>query len=104
MLILSQDKSRIFNFNTITDVNVEYINGDYELRTSFVGEKGSFNMGEYDTEERAKEVLQEIIEAYSKEDFYHIRKSELNNLDSLEEPKFIIKPVIRTKVYEMPEK
>ena len=87
MLILCQDKSRIFNFNTITDVNVEYINGDYELRTSFVGEKGSFNMGEYDTEERAKEVLQEIIEKYKEENYAMIESMAKAQL-----------------VYEMPEK
>lgn len=95
MLILSQDKSRIFNFNTITDVNVEYVNGDYELRTSFVGEKGSFNMGEYDTEERAKEVLQDIIKTY---------KFNIN----FKYNKFLTeKEVIEMQndlVYEMPEK
>lgn len=99
MLILSQDKTNIINLENIIGIG---INNNYINIRSVDGYV--LNLGEYATEERAKEVLQEIIEAYSKEDFYHIRKSELNNLDSLEEPKYIIKPVIRNKVYEIPEK
>lgn len=99
MLILSQDKKEIVNFNNITNMFIL----NYSIKCMLIN-GGETYIGYYNTEERAKEVLQEIIKAYSKEDFYHIRKSELNNLDSLEEPKYIIKPVIRNKVYEIPEK
>lgn len=106
MLILSQDQSFILNFDNIESIEI----GNFEenrgrgIIYARLTSDYFYTIGEYNTIERTKEVLQEIIEAYSKEDFYHIRKSELNNLDSLEEPKFIIKPVIRTKVYKMPEK
>lgn len=64
MIIVSQDKKRIINFKNITDINIEFIHSDYELRASFIGECESFNIGNYEEEERAKEVLQEIITRY----------------------------------------
>lgn len=64
MIIVSQDKKRIVNFKNITDINIEFIHSDYELRASFIGECESFNIGNYEAEERAKEVLQEIVETY----------------------------------------
>ena len=64
MIIVSQDKKRIINFKNITDINIEFIHSDYELRVSFIGECESFNIGNYEEEERAKEVLQEIVTRY----------------------------------------
>ena len=64
MIIVSQDKKRIVNFKNITDINIEFIHSDYELRASFIGECESFNIGNYGEKERAKEVLQEIVETY----------------------------------------
>lgn len=64
MIIVSQDKKRIINFKNITDINIEFIHSDYELRASFIGECESFNIGNYEEEERAKEVLQEIVTRY----------------------------------------
>lgn len=64
MIIVSQDKKRIINFKNITDINIEFIHSDYELRASFIGECESFNIGNYEEEERAKEVLQEITRQY----------------------------------------
>ena len=62
MIIVSQDKMEIYNFNEIYRLYVD----DYFIIRA---EKSSDNMdcaflGEYKTEERAKEVLQEIISAY----------------------------------------
>lgn len=64
MIIVSQDKKRIINFKNITDINIEFIHSDYELRASFIGECESFNIGNYEEEERAKEVLKEITRQY----------------------------------------
>ena len=36
------------------------------------------------------------------EEIFHIRKSSLNNLDELAEPKYILKPVGQPRVYTMP--
>ena len=49
MVIVSQDKKTIYNFNNI---NCIFINSDNEIR------------GRYKTEERAKEVLQEFTKAF----------------------------------------
>ena len=64
MIIVSQDKKRIINFKNIADINIEFIHSDYELRASFIGECESFNIGNYEEEERAKEVLKEITRQY----------------------------------------
>ena len=62
MLILSQDKNGILNFTNITSILVE--NKELIARVTN-GHKAT--LGEYDTEERAKEVLQEIIKTYKNE-------------------------------------
>lgn len=99
MLIVSQNKKRIINFDNITDINVEFIHGDYELRASFVGERGSFNIGNYETEERAKEILQEIIKKYSS-------YLQLNGGPALIQGQMDVQPNIFNipKIYEIPEK
>ena len=57
MIIVSQDKSEIINFDKVQDIYVSgrYISLNFELNNNEV-------VGTYETEERAKEVLQEIIE------------------------------------------
>ena len=65
MIIVSQDKTEIINFDNLTEI---YINRNdeeeyYYLRSESVC--GLYeDLGKYSTEERAKEVLQEIIKSY----------------------------------------
>lgn len=59
-------------------------------------------LGEYSTKERALEVLDEINDLLEQEEILHIRKSSLNNLDDLAEPKYILNPVGQPRVYTMP--
>lgn len=67
MLILSQDKTRIVNFKNKEDI---FLKEDY-YEGKFLGTKiiaiGKIDslLGKYNTEERAKEVLKEIITANS---------------------------------------
>lgn len=78
MLILNQDKSEILNFNEIFRLYIDTWSSK-EFATEpdcwcIRAEKASDNMictflGEYDTEERAREVLQEIIEKYKEENY-----------------------------------
>ena len=58
MIIVSQDREHIVNFNNIKEIRINSYNSlmidiysDYKLQ-----------LGHYKTEERAKEVLQEIIQ------------------------------------------
>ena len=61
MIIVSQDKKMIIeNFNLRINEPGEY-NKNYVIYNVELGE----DLGEYATEERAKEVLQEIIERYT---------------------------------------
>ena len=99
MIIVSQDKERIINFKNITDIDIEFIHSDYELRASFVGEVGSFNIGNYETEERAKEVLQEIVSKYGE-------YLKLEGGPAIIQGQMDVQPNIFNipKIYEMPER
>lgn len=60
MIIVSQDRKKIFNFDNISIIHI-MDNNKIWVDT----EKTCNNLGTYKTEERAKEVLQEIINKYS---------------------------------------
>lgn len=67
MIIVKQDKKGIVNFNNVKDI---YIDKEDDGDRHFVfyipvsNIDGLDILGIYETEERAKEVLQEIIKAY----------------------------------------
>lgn len=65
MIIVSQDKTKIVNFDNLTQV---YITQDEEKISCFIRfetvDSLYEDLGEYKTEERAKEVLQEIVSKY----------------------------------------
>ena len=97
MIIVSQDKMEIFNFEETFRLYVDnWSNEEFETKPNcfcIKAEKSSDNMicaylGEYETEERAKEVLQEIISKY-KTTLYNSKTNET--------------VVNIPKVYEMPK-
>lgn len=65
MIIVSQDKEKIVNFDNLTQV---YITQDEEETAYFIRyetvDSLYDDLGEYKTEERAKEVLAEMIKSY----------------------------------------
>lgn len=67
MIIVSQDKSEIINFDKVQNIYVSgrFISLYFELNNNEV-------IGTYKTEERAKEVLQEILEAYKNCNYYSL--------------------------------
>ena len=87
MLILSQDKKAIHKFDNITSIQIEQANAQYKLYV-YDTINDNTSLAGYDTEERAKEVLQEIITRYK-------------NWENLKagQPTGLCLPV-----YEMPEK
>ena len=89
MIIVSQDKEKIVNFDNLTQV---YITQDEEETAYFIRyetvDSLYEDLGEYETEERAKEVLQEIISKY-KTTLYNSKTNET--------------VVNIPKVYEMPK-
>ena len=60
MIIVSQDRKRIVENLNLGIRNKGEYNQNYVIYNTEIGE----DLGEYATEERAKEVLQEIIKAY----------------------------------------
>lgn len=86
MIILSQDKKEIINFDNVNLIRVQddgsivTYDNTYNIQTGV-----SDSLGKYKTEERAKEILRDIVEMYRKQaNKYHL--FDINN------------------VYEMPEK
>lgn len=70
MVIVNQDKSMIINFNNIVSTYVikKYVSEEkgykgYNIDCT-TNEEINFVLATYETEERAKEVLKEIIKAY----------------------------------------
>ena len=96
MIIVSQDKQKIINLENLIEIYItqdemypsqDDIDG-YYLRSEAVG--GMYeNLGKYDTEERAKEVLQEIIKSYR-----NYRTAECDGYTNV---------LQETAVFEMPE-
>lgn len=60
MLIRSQDRKRLLNFATVTEIRL----GDSELEVEVVSSGFPYNMGRYKTQEKAKKVLDMIQEWY----------------------------------------
>ena len=89
MLIVNQDRDKIVNFGNLTQV---YITQDEEKIACFIRfetvDSLYDDLGEYKTEERAKEVLQEIVSKY-KTTLYNSKTNET--------------VVNIPKVYEMPK-
>ena len=90
MIIVSQDKTKIVNFDNLIQI---YITQDEEEKATFIRcetvDSLYDDLGEYKTEERSKEVLQEIISKY-KTTLYNSKTNET--------------VVNIPKVYEMPKK
>ena len=65
MIIVSQDKDRIFNFANIIYITANEKNEIVATTNWNDNADGAYELGQYATEERAKEVLQEIMEYYN---------------------------------------
>lgn len=63
MIIVSQNKESIYNFNNIKSIDV--IKNEIYLTDDIISDYGT-KIAEYKTEERAKEILKEICLNYEK--------------------------------------
>ena len=63
MIIVSQDRDLIINFDNVTVIGIAQ-NNSKEIDSITVDKEEQY-LGEYKTEERAKEVLAEIYKKYS---------------------------------------
>ena len=65
MIIVSQDKEKIINFDNMTRVYITFDEGDDDVCIRAETVDSLFeDLGYYKTEGRAKEVLQEIVKTY----------------------------------------
>ena len=100
MIIVSQDKKTIVNFNNI--LKIDCVNDEiivFYKSDEVPGVEGTESIGFYGTEERAKGVLSEIVQKYSS-------YLQLNGGPAILQGQMDIQPNIFNipKVYEMPEK
>ncbi len=109
MIIISQDKMEVFNFNEIFRLYVDnWSNEEFATEPNcfcIKAEKSSDNMicaflGEYSTEERAKEVLQGIYASYSVEEVFKRADRDVQDIISEKYKKSETIPF----VFQMPEK
>ena len=95
MIIVSQDKDLILNFKNIDAIGIgnplENDDGLFKILASTTSDN-EYTLGKYKTEERAKEILQEIINLYKKTDCV------IGIGDSLKQV------VNLPKIFEMPER
>lgn len=61
MIIVSQNKKNIYNFNNIKTIDI--VGNEIYVSDDILSDMGTC-IANYETEERAKEVLQEIIKKY----------------------------------------
>ena len=62
MIIVSQDKKSIYNFDNIKSIDI--VKNEIYITDDILMDEEA-RIGEYNTEERAKEVLEDIVNKYS---------------------------------------
>ena len=93
MIIVSQDKTDIINFNNISWLYIEPIDSSININLKY---GYSILIAKYKTLKRAKEVLQEIINNYS--------NSQIVKLPNMRYEEFISsEQLAKFMCYEMPE-
>ena len=81
MIIVSQDKKQIINFETINFIDIMPMDdGRFEIDANFA--HCITELGYYETEKRAKEVLQEISEQYEYTETIKIERAALRVYDN----------------------
>lgn len=95
MIIVSQDKETIINFENITRISiVSPAEKGYKYSIAI---NGCLDLGYYTSKERAKEVLKEIVQCYANTEQY----KSISNTASADFLNDLLKNAI---IYAMPEK
>lgn len=64
MIIVSQDRSVIVNLDNVITIQIDNKETNKKIYVYNIDSRLQVIIGKYDTEERAMEVLQEIVEQY----------------------------------------
>ena len=102
MIIVSQNKDNIINFDNVGNVNIEKCYNEsleqedftYDIFVYIIS-SGLVRLGKYKTEKRAKEVFDEIVEATT--------LKQLNGAKLSKEQYDMIIEAMQFNIYEMPE-
>ena len=93
MIIVSQDKETIINFENTTRISIiPPVENKYSIAIN-----GCLDLAYYETEERAKEILKEIVQCYANTEQY----KSVSNTASADFLNDLLKNAI---IYAMPEK
>lgn len=99
MIIVSQDKKSIYNFDNIKSIDIVK-NGIY-ITDDILMDEGA-EIGEYATEERAKKILEEVIKCYANTEQYKCLSS-MPNCATEEKVNVLNELAENSFVYEMPK-
>ncbi len=104
MIIVSQDKKEVINFENILSVKLFHDDEDneclYEIYTTVNAPGDNYILlGEYNTEERAKEILKSITDEYQASKIFECTSDIYKNQMAAQYLKAKKEPF----VYEMPE-
>lgn len=107
MIIVSQDKKTILNFDNIQDIRIERYTTHQKGKYIYKIFGGNFEgyateIGNYETEERAKEILEEIIKCYANTEQYKCL-SGMPNCAYEEKVNVLNKLAENAVIYEMPQ-
>lgn len=100
MIIISQNKNSIVNFDNVSELKIIYGGTIVMFDNAYDNQNDCSDiLGKYETEERAKEVLEEIVKVFSS-------YLQLSGGPALIQRQMDIQPNIFNipKVYEMPER
>lgn len=103
MIIVSQDKKQIINLANVTRIFIEKLDEDDEIKKYGIGadtnsaESMVWELGYYESEERAKEVLRQIYLAYGNMSMLMIPHVEIHEIISANR-------MFNAICYEMPER
>ena len=97
MIIVSQDENAILNFDNTTTIKTEKHIEKCEI-VARVNNGHFATLGEYATEERAKEILRKIIQCYTNTEQYKCFSN--NSNENYETLNYLIK---NSFIYEMPK-
>lgn len=99
MIIISQDRTMSFNYENIETIGVgnplENNDGKFVILVETVSDN-QYPIAEYETEERAKEVLEEITFAYANMEMLKIPKIDIHQIITASE-------MVRNICYKMPK-
>ena len=100
MIIVNQDRTMNFNYDNIEAIGVgnplENNDGKFLILIETASDN-QYTIAEYDTEERAKEVLEEISFAYANMEMLKIPKIDIHQI-------ILSSEMVRNICYKMPEK